>query len=156
MRYLTFIRAPSFLNYFLFQSFDSDRIRWRLLQKCVENTKLDIYVLVQYVHYYEIDFNMFTYVLSSVFIFSLYVLFSLQHLYLVVIFLLEVLVSRKLEFTAGFQWGSCYSIFSFMYMSCRSLFVLLSIFSFVHCVVCSSIYGFWLHLWYLQTLLIID
>ena len=28
-------------------------------------------------------------------------------------------------------------------------------FSFGHCVVCSSsIYGFWLHLWYLQTLLI--
>ena len=28
------------------------------------------------------------------------------------------------EFTPGFQWGSCYSIFSFMCMSCRSLFVL--------------------------------
>jgi hypothetical protein len=27
-------------------------------------------------------------------------------------------------------------------------------FAFGHCVVCSSIYGFWLHLWYLQTLLI--
>jgi hypothetical protein len=27
-------------------------------------------------------------------------------------------------------------------------------FSFGHCVVCSSIYGFWLPLWYLQTLLI--
>ena len=27
-------------------------------------------------------------------------------------------------------------------------------FCFGHCVVCSSIYGFWLHLWYLQTLLI--
>jgi hypothetical protein len=26
-------------------------------------------------------------------------------------------------------------------------------FSFYHCVVCSSIYGFWLTLWYLQTLL---
>jgi hypothetical protein len=26
-------------------------------------------------------------------------------------------------------------------------------FSFGHCVVCSSIYGFWLPLWYLQTLL---
>jgi hypothetical protein len=26
-------------------------------------------------------------------------------------------------------------------------------FSFGHCVVCPSIYGFWLHLWYLQTLL---
>ena len=26
-------------------------------------------------------------------------------------------------------------------------------FSFDHCVVCSSIYGFWLHVWYLQTIL---
>ena len=38
-------------------------------------------------------------------------------------------------------------------MFCRSLFVHLY-FSFDHCVVCSSsIYGFWLPLWYLQTLL---
>ena len=28
-------------------------------------------------------------------------------------------------FTPGFQWGSCYSIFSFICMFCRSLFVLL-------------------------------
>jgi hypothetical protein len=28
----------------------------------------------------------------------------------------------------GFQWGSCYSIFSFMCMFCRSLFVLLYFF----------------------------
>ena len=27
------------------------------------------------------------------------------------------------EFTPGFQWGSCYSIFSFICMFCRSLFV---------------------------------
>ena len=32
---------------------------------------------------------------------------------------------------------------------CRSLFVLLYLF-FVHCVVCPSIYGFWLPLWYYQ------
>ena len=39
-------------------------------------------------------------------------------------------------------------------MFCRSLFVLLY-FSFGQCVVCSSsIYGFWLPLWYLQTLLL--
>ena len=58
------------------------------------------------------------------------------------------------EFTHGFQSCSCYSIFNFMCMFCRSLFVF---FSFVHCVVCSSsIYGFWLSLWYLQALLIID
>ena len=38
---------------------------------------------------------------------------------------------------------------------CRSLFVLLSFcpFSVGHCVVCPSIYGLWLHLWYLHTLL---
>jgi hypothetical protein len=36
--------------------------------------------------------------------------------------------SRAPEFTPGFQWGSCYSIFSFMYNVCRSLFVLLSFF----------------------------
>jgi hypothetical protein len=61
--------------------------------------------------------------------------------------------SREPEFTPGFQWSSCYSIFSFMCMFCRSLFVLLSFFFFGHCVVCPSFYGFWLPLWYLQTLL---
>ena len=34
--------------------------------------------------------------------------------------------SRAHEFTPGFKWGSCYSIFSFMCMFCRSLFFLLS------------------------------
>jgi hypothetical protein len=44
-----------------------------------------------------------------------------------------------------------YFICTFMGMFYRSLFVL---FLFGHCVVCSSsIYGFWLPLWYLQTLL---
>ena len=50
-------------------------------------------------------------------------------------------------------WCSCYSIFSFVCMFYRSLFVLLYFFFFGHCVVCSSIYGLWLPLWYLQTLL---
>ena len=42
-----------------------------------------------------------------------------------------------------------------MCMYCRSLFVLyVVLFSFSHCIVWpSSIYGFWLPLWYLQTLL---
>ena len=40
-----------------------------------------------------------------------------------------------------FQWGSCNSIFSLMCMLCRSFFVL---YSFGHCVVCPSIYYFWL------------
>ena len=33
--------------------------------------------------------------------------------------------SEAPEFTPGFWWGSCYSIFSFICMFCRSLFVLL-------------------------------
>ena len=36
--------------------------------------------------------------------------------------------SRAPEFTPGFQWSSCCSIFSFICMFCRSLFVLLSFF----------------------------
>jgi len=41
-----------------------------------------------------------------------------------------------------------------MCIICRSLFFLLCFFSFGHCVACSSsIYGFWLPLWYLQALL---
>jgi len=53
-----------------------------------------------------------------------------------------------------FYWGSCYSIFSFICMFCQSLFVLFLL-AIGHCVVCSSsIYGFGLPLWYLQTLLI--
>ena len=36
-----------------------------------------------------------------------------------------VYLSGAPEFTPGFQWGSCYSIFSFICMFCRSLFVLL-------------------------------
>ena len=31
-------------------------------------------------------------------------------------------------FTPGFEWGSCYSIFTFMCMICRSLFVLFRLF----------------------------
>ena len=36
--------------------------------------------------------------------------------------------SRGHDFTPGFQWGSCYSIFSFMCMFCRSFCFLLSLF----------------------------
>jgi hypothetical protein len=50
--------------------------------------------------------------------------------------------------------GSCYSVFSFMYVLCRSLFVHCT-FSVDHCIFSSSsIYGFWLPLSYLQTLLL--
>jgi hypothetical protein len=54
------------------------------------------------------------------------------------------------DFIPGFQWGSCYSIFSFM---CRSFFVFCP-FSFGHCVVCPLIYGFWLPLWYLLAIVL--
>ena len=65
------------------------------------------------------------------------------------------------EFTPGFWWGSCYSIFSFLcsvlYIAvCLGffLFFFLCRFSFGHCVVCpSSIYGFLLPFWYFQTFL---
>jgi len=56
--------------------------------------------------------------------------------------------SRAPEFTPGFEWDSCYSIFSFMCMFCRLLFVL-----FLLAIVLSV--RFWLPLWYLQTLLIV-
>ena len=47
-------------------------------------------------------------------------------------------------------WGSCYSIFNFLQL-------VFCPFSFDHCVVCSSsIYGFWLPLWYPETLLTDD
>jgi hypothetical protein len=58
-------------------------------------------------------------------------------------------------FISGFWWGSCYSIVIF-FCVCRLFFVLLHFF-FGHCVACSSsIYGFWLPLWYLQTLLVMS
>ena len=81
-----------------------------------------------------------------------------------------------MHLSTGFYWGSCYSIFSFILcMFCRLLFVLFYFFfwplcclfffdirilitplvSFGHCVVCSSsIYGFWLPLWYLLAIVL--
>ena len=54
--------------------------------------------------------------------------------------------------------GSCCSIFSCLCADCSVLQVigrLFVLFRFDHCIVClSSIYGFWLPLWYLQTLLV--
>ena len=45
---------------------------------------------------------------------------------------------RALEFTPGFQSGSCYSIFSFICMFCRSLFVLLYFFFWPLCCLSDS------------------
>jgi hypothetical protein len=58
-------------------------------------------------------------------------------------------ILKKTAYSSRSTWlhSMCYSIFSFMCMFCRSLFVLCT-FSFGHCVICSSsIYGFWLPLW---------
>ena len=41
--------------------------------------------------------------------------------------------SRAPGFTSGFQWDWCYSVFSFMRMLCRSLFVLLYLFFWTLC-----------------------
>ena len=40
----------------------------------------------------------------------------------------------------------------FCVVFCRSLFVLLSFFCVGHCILCLSIYGFWSHVWFIQTL----
>ena len=60
--------------------------------------------------------------------------------------------SRAAEFTPGFKWDSCYSIFSFLCMFCRSLFVLLIFFLLPFC--CLSLFDlrFWFPIWYRQTL----
>ena len=50
-------------------------------------------------------------------------------------------------------WGSCYSVF-FLCVCSVDRCLSFCHFSFGHCVICpSSIYGFWLPLWYLKTLL---
>ena len=79
------------------------------------------------------------------------------------------------EFTLGYWWGSRCSIFSFLCMCCKSLFVLLYFFlwplcclsfyylrilitplvSYGHCVVYHSIiYVFWLPFWYLVAIVL--
>jgi hypothetical protein len=55
------------------------------------------------------------------------------------------------ELTTCFLWGSDSVIKSLVLYVC--LYIVVCPFSFGHCAVCqSSIYGFWLPLWYLQTL----
>ena len=50
-------------------------------------------------------------------------------------------------FKTGFKWEICCSIFSFQ---CSVLQIIVCPFSFGHCIVYRSIYGFWLPLWYLR------
>ena len=66
----------------------------------------------------------------------------------------ELLPFRSTWVHPRFKWGSCYSISSF-YACFVDRCLSFCTFSFDHCVFCSfSVYGFWLPLWYLQTLLI--
>ena len=58
------------------------------------------------------------------------------------------------EFTPDILWGSCYSIFNFICMFCRSLFVLLSLFFWpLCCLFFFDIRILITSLWYLQTIL---
>ena len=55
--------------------------------------------------------------------------------------------SGESDFTSEFWWGSCCSIFSLL---CSTVTVIICPFSLGHCIVGpSSLYGFWLPLWYL-------
>ena len=56
------------------------------------------------------------------------------------------------EFTLGFQWGLCYSMFSVICMLCRSLFVLLYFFFWSLCCLFFFDMRILITLWYLQTL----
>jgi hypothetical protein len=58
---------------------------------------------------------------------------------------------QQVEHTRGHLWRVTRSLVVCA-MFCRSLFVLFPFF-FGHCVVCPSIYGLWLPLWYIYTLL---
>jgi hypothetical protein len=48
---------------------------------------------------------------------------------------------RTPELPRVFRVGSCCSVFSFL---CRVLYIIVCPFSFCHCIVCLSMYGFWL------------
>ena len=59
------------------------------------------------------------------------------------------------EFIPGFKYGSCNTIFSFRFNVLQIVASPFVLFSFGHCVVCLSIYGFCLHFRYHQTLLVL-
>jgi hypothetical protein len=69
---------------------------------------------------------------------------------------LEQLPFLEPEFTTVFLWGSFFSVFSFMCNDKKCVLdrsLSFCPFSFGRCVVCPSIYSFWLLPWYLQTFL---
>ena len=59
---------------------------------------------------------------------------------------------RTPELPRVFRVGSCCSVFSFL---CRVLYIIVCPFSFCHCIVCLSMYGFWLSFSFNLRLLII-
>jgi len=67
---------------------------------------------------------------------------------------LDMLLHLGTLSSCGFKWGLCGSVLSFL---CSILWIVVwpfVLFSFCHCFVCpSAIYGFYLPLWYPQTLL---
>ena len=67
-------------------------------------------------------------------------------------YLLAIVLSVLLRYTdSDYPFGIFWSLCCLSFFDIRILITPLV--SFGHCVVCSSIYGFWLPLWYLQTLL---
>lgn len=57
-------------------------------------------------------------------------------------------------FIPVFQWDSFFLIINFNVVFCKSLFVFSFPFSFGHCIVCPSMYGFGPPLWYIQTFIV--
>ena len=68
-------------------------------------------------------------------------------------YLLAIVLSVLLRYTdSDYTWGIFWPLYCLFFFDIRILIT--PVVPFGHCVVCSSsIYGFWLHLWYLQTLL---
>ena len=54
---------------------------------------------------------------------------------------------RSTRVLSRFLWGACFPKFSFI-DDCLSFCPC----PFIHCIICPSIYGFWLFLWYIQGL----
>jgi hypothetical protein len=86
-----------------------------------------------------------------------FVLFNTEHYYKLTIYQSNVIpptlnLSFLLVFSICRQRLGNFSV-PFFSFNIYSTIILYCSFSFGHCVVCPSIHGFWLHLWYLQTLL---
>jgi hypothetical protein len=94
------------------------------------------------------------FVLLSFFAWPLFCLFFFDIRPLITLWYLLVIVLSVLpRYTASdYPFGIFWSLFCLFFFDLRLLVTPLV--SFGHCIFCSSlIYGFWLHLWYLQTFL---